>query len=134
MNGDIPRISPLQLLNDPEIPYLRICAPMVRYSKLAFRQVVRNYNVDVAFTPMILSDVFKYSKEAKEIEFQTNEQDQPVVVQFAASNATDLADAAELVARYSNGVDLNCGCPQKWHDYCNLIHLVGQFRKRLDLI
>ena len=87
---------------------------MVRYSKLPFREVVREYNVDVAFTPMILSDVFKYSTFSRDVEYQTNPKDDPVIVQFAASNATDLADAAELVARDCNGVDLNCGCPQKW--------------------
>ena len=40
--------------------------------------------------------------------------DRPLVVQFAASNARDFADAAELVAPYADGVDLNCGCPQRY--------------------
>ncbi|EGF83750.1 hypothetical protein BATDEDRAFT_21188 [Batrachochytrium dendrobatidis JAM81] len=109
------RNHPLEKLNDPNNRYMRICAPMVRYSKLAFRELVRGYNVDLAYTPMILSDVFKHSQISRETEFRTHQiTDDPVIVQFAASNPTDLADAAELVARYTNGVDLNCGCPQKW--------------------
>lgn len=36
------------------------------------------------------------------------------MVQFAAKNAHDLAKASEIVAPYVNGVDLNCGCPQRW--------------------
>ena len=40
--------------------------------------------------------------------------DRPLVVQFAASNARDFADAAELVAPFADGVDLNCGCPQRY--------------------
>ena len=40
--------------------------------------------------------------------------DRPLVVQFAASNARDFADAAELVAPFTDGVDLNCGCPQRY--------------------
>lgn len=36
------------------------------------------------------------------------------MVQFAASNAKDFADAAELVAPFADGVDLNCGCPQRY--------------------
>ncbi|KAJ3279677.1 tRNA-dihydrouridine(20a/20b) synthase [NAD(P)+]-like protein [Borealophlyctis nickersoniae] len=107
-----PRLNPLELLKDRK--YLRICAPMVRYSKLPFRELVRGYDVDVAFTPMILSDVFKHSIISRKTEFRSNARDDPVVVQFAASSATDLADAAELAAPYANGVDLNCGCPQKW--------------------
>lgn len=58
---------------------------------------------------MLLSDVFAKSSVARDLEFQTNLQDTPVMVQFAANNGKDLADAAELVAPYSNGVDLNCG-------------------------
>jgi tRNA-dihydrouridine synthase 4 len=104
------RKNPLKLGNN----YLKISAPMVRYSKLPFRQVVREYGVDLAFTPMILAQVFKHSEYSRNIEFTTNNLDDPVIVQFAANNAIDAADAAELVARYSNGVDINCGCPQTW--------------------
>ena len=45
------------------------------------------------------------------------EGDRPLVVQFAAHNAKDFADAAELVAPFADGVDLNCGCPQRYHNY-----------------
>ncbi|KAI9364453.1 hypothetical protein DFJ73DRAFT_620008 [Zopfochytrium polystomum] len=94
--------------------YLRICAPMVRYSKIAFRDLVRRYDCDIAYTPMILSDVFKHSSIARDAEFRTSATDNPVIVQFAAAKSEDLADASELVARHCSGVDLNCGCPQKW--------------------
>jgi tRNA-dihydrouridine synthase 4 len=106
------RIHPLQIQSDTG--YLRICAPMVRYSKLAFRQLVREYGVDLAYTPMILSDVFRNSKESRNAEFITCKDDSPLIVQFAAQNSKDAADSAEMVARYCNGVDINCGCPQKW--------------------
>lgn len=41
--------------------------------------------------------------------------DRPLIVQFAASNAQTLADAARIVAPFSDGVDLNCGCPQRYN-------------------
>lgn len=91
-----------------------MCAPMVRYSKLGFRTLVRSYNCDLAFTPMIVSDSFVKSVKARDSEFTTNEGDRPLIVQFAACNAKEFADAAEIVAPYSDGVDLNCGCPQRW--------------------
>lgn len=103
---------PLDLLNSGEM--VKICAPMVRYSKQAFRHLVRKYGVDIAYTPMIVSDSFVKSQKARDAEFTTNQGDRPLIVQFAANNATDLANAAELVYRYSDGVDLNCGCPQRW--------------------
>jgi tRNA-dihydrouridine synthase len=78
--------------------YLKICAPMVRYSQLPFRELVRSYGTDLCYTPMILANVFKHSKISQQLEFRTSYADSPVIVQFAASNALDAADAAELVA------------------------------------
>ncbi|KAF2354080.1 tRNA-dihydrouridine synthase [Trinorchestia longiramus] len=91
-----------------------VAAPMVRYSKLAFRTLVRKYGCDLCFTPMIVSDSFIKSEKARHSDFSTSQGDRPLVVQFAASNAQDLAAAAALVAPHSSGVDLNCGCPQRW--------------------
>ncbi|KAI8853853.1 hypothetical protein BC829DRAFT_424591 [Chytridium lagenaria] len=87
---------------------------MVRYSKTPFREVTRMFDVDVTFTPMILSDVFKRSSIARDCDYTTNAADDPTIVQFAASNPEDWAEASDLVARFASGVDLNCGCPQKW--------------------
>ena len=36
------------------------------------------------------------------------------MVQFAARNGKEFADAAELVAPFADAVDLNCGCPQRY--------------------
>jgi len=37
-----------------------------------------------------------------------------LLAQFASPNSASLADAAELIAPYIDGLDVNCGCPQKW--------------------
>jgi tRNA-dihydrouridine synthase 4 len=37
-----------------------------------------------------------------------------LIAQFASPNGKSLADAAELISPYVDGLDLNCGCPQKW--------------------
>eukprot|EP01135_Chromosphaera_perkinsii_P012280 Nk52_evm17s2630 gene=Nk52_evmTU17s2630 len=156
---------------------------MVRYSKLPFRRLVRQYGCDIAFTPMIIAKPFYLSQNARDSDFTTtitegryryrqgsnsitgeagsnnkaksrsdmdnsneekegHEEDQaddydlgnssdnedfsaevsqhqdskgePLIVQFAANNAEDLSRAAEYVVRYADGVDLNCGCPQRW--------------------
>ncbi|XP_069693410.1 tRNA-dihydrouridine(20a/20b) synthase [NAD(P)+]-like isoform X2 [Periplaneta americana] len=63
---------------------------------------------------MILADSFVKSSKARESEFTTNKGDRPLIVQFAAKNPSDFANAAEMVRSYTDGVDLNCGCPQKW--------------------
>ncbi|KFM56940.1 tRNA-dihydrouridine(20a/20b) synthase [NAD(P)+]-like protein, partial [Stegodyphus mimosarum] len=91
-----------------------ICAPMVRYSKLPFRMLVRKYGCNVAFTPMIVSHSFVDSVKARHTDFSTSIEDRPLIVQFAAKNGNEFADSAELTYHYSDGVDLNCGCPQRW--------------------
>ncbi|CAH1996071.1 unnamed protein product [Acanthoscelides obtectus] len=93
---------------------VKICAPMVRYSKLQFRNLVKIYGCDLTFTPMILADSFCQSEKARQNEFTTNLMDTPVIVQFAANTVHDFVGAAHLVSPYCNGVDLNCGCPQRW--------------------
>ncbi|CZS91020.1 uncharacterized protein RCO7_14196 [Rhynchosporium graminicola] len=45
---------------------LYCAAPMVRYSKLAFRQTVANYGVDLTWTPMILAKEFNRSILARD--------------------------------------------------------------------
>ncbi|KYM81752.1 tRNA-dihydrouridine synthase 4-like protein [Atta colombica] len=99
-------------LKEPRM--IKICAPMVRYSKLQFRTLVRRYGCDICFTPMILADSFVQSSKARDNEFTTHEGDEPLIVQFAAKTVNDFVGASVMVAPYCNGVDLNCGCPQRW--------------------
>ncbi|KAJ1981214.1 tRNA dihydrouridine synthase [Dimargaris xerosporica] len=108
----VQRRSILQLFESK--PSVNVCAPMVRYSKLPFRELVRHYNVDIVYTPMILADVFRRSNYSRECEFTTHAGESPLVVQFAANDSAHLADAAELVAPWVDGIDINCGCPQRW--------------------
>ncbi|KAK6741332.1 hypothetical protein RB195_009277 [Necator americanus] len=99
------------LTNDSRKPKFYL-APMVRYSKLAFRQLVRLYDVDCCYTPMIYAKNFLESEECRSSEFSTIPDDRPLIVQFASDDPFIFGSAAELVYRYATGVDLNCGCPK----------------------
>ena len=88
---------------------VKICAPMVRYSKLPFRLLVRKYGCDLAFTPMIMAESFANSQKARENEFSTSDNDTPLIVQFASNTIDQFVEAAKLVSNHCNGVDLNCG-------------------------
>ncbi|CAJ0598857.1 unnamed protein product [Cylicocyclus nassatus] len=87
-------------------------APMVRYSKLAFRKLVRLYDVDCCYTPMIYAKNFLESEHCRSSEFSTTPDDRPLIVQFASDDPFVFGSAAELVYKYATGVDLNCGCPK----------------------
>lgn len=105
----------LSLFEDKE--YVKVCAPMVRYSKVQFRNIVRKYGCDLCFSPMIVANSFVQSSKARDIEFTSFDgvlSDRPLIVQFASSCVKDFVDAAEFVAQHCDGIDLNCGCPQKW--------------------
>ncbi|CCJ29241.1 unnamed protein product, partial [Pneumocystis jirovecii] len=101
---------------------LYISGPMVRYSKLPFRSLVRNYSVDLAYTPMMV---------AKE----------PLVSQFASNDPVVLGRAVEMISNYVDGISLNCGCPQSWacqgglgahlmHDPQNVCEMIKAVKER----
>lgn len=94
--------------------FVRVSAPMVRYSKLEFRRLIRQYGVKLAFTPMVIADSFIHSQKARDNEFTTCLEDIPIISQFAARDAYEFSVAAQLIYPYVDGVDLNCGCPQSW--------------------
>ncbi|KAK4144356.1 tRNA-dihydrouridine synthase [Dichotomopilus funicola] len=110
--------SPLKLFNiaKNEKRLLYTSAPMVRYSKLAFRQTVFAYGTDLCWTPMVLAKEFNRNRFARDSDFtiSTKGPQPPTIVQFGANVPQELARASSLVVPFSSGVDLNCGCPQSW--------------------
>lgn len=61
-----------------------------------------------------MADSFCQSYKARRSEFATATKDTPVIAQFAAKTIADYLSATEMVMPYVDGVDLNCGCPQRW--------------------
>ncbi|KAI0172098.1 FMN-linked oxidoreductase [Hypoxylon sp. FL1284] len=115
-----PKIHPLKLFDAARSQkrLLYACAPMVRYSKLAFRQTVHQFGTDLCWTPMILAKEFNRSRFARDSDLTMSsgvgEEEVPTIAQFGANSAVELSRAAALAAPFVNGVDLNCGCPQSW--------------------
>lgn len=136
--------APDMLLRYPDA--VNVCAPMVRYSKHAFRSLVSLYNTQITTTPMILAAEFSRSSLARDADFSTSDLERgffafekatarrrrlalpqhdknpdairkdsreyvrgSLICQMAAHETKSLADAAELVAPYVDGIDLNCG-------------------------
>lgn len=107
------------------------------------RQLIKKYGCDLLYTPMIMADSFVRSDKARDVEFTTTEVDRPLIVQFASNNVSDFSNAARFVRNFSDGVDLNCGCPQRWAiqegvgsamiDKAELIcQMIKETRKALD--
>ncbi|KAI1819585.1 dihydrouridine synthase 4-like protein [Xylaria intraflava] len=113
-----PRIHPLKVFDAAKSQgrYLYACAPMVRYSKLAFRQTVHHYGTDLCWTPMILAKEFNRNNFARDsdLTMATTGHEVPTIAQFGSNSPLELSRASSLAAPFVNGVDLNCGCPQSW--------------------
>lgn len=75
---------------------------------------MRKYGVDLCFTPMTMTDSFCQSEKARQVEFSTSLDDTPLIAQFAANTVHEYLSSAEMVYPYVDGIDLNCGCPQRW--------------------
>ncbi|KAH8662983.1 hypothetical protein BGZ60DRAFT_530136 [Tricladium varicosporioides] len=109
-------VNPLRLFDiaKSEGRPLYAAAPMVRYSKLAFRETVAQYGVDLCWTPMILAKEFNRSLFARDSDFTISPTSPPTIAQFGCNSALELFRATTLIIPYVNGVDINCGCPQSW--------------------
>lgn len=86
---------------------------MVRYSKLPFRELVRQFDTDIVYTPMILAREFVRNGVARSSDFTTNARDRLVIVQVGCNNVEDLLKFVEMIHPYVDGIGLNCGCPIK---------------------
>ncbi|EDK45516.1 tRNA-dihydrouridine synthase 4 [Lodderomyces elongisporus NRRL YB-4239] len=88
-----------------------VAGPMVRYSKLPFRELCRFYNVDIIYTPMILAREFVRNEMARYSDFTTNDKDTCVIVQVGVNNVEDFMKFIEMIHPYVDGIGINCGCP-----------------------
>lgn len=91
----------------------KIAGPMVRYSKLPFRAVLRHYDCDIVYSPMILAREFVRNETARYSDFTTNSDDKSLIVQVGVNNELDLLRFVDMIHPYVDGIGLNCGCPIK---------------------
>lgn len=92
---------------------------MVRYSRLPFRALVRKFGVELCYSPMLISDSFINSASARDADLRSNVEDGPLIVQFAANKGEDFGKVAQMLYGHCEGIDLNCGCPQRWVNALN---------------
>ncbi|CAJ0594060.1 unnamed protein product [Cylicocyclus nassatus] len=99
-----------EFMNKHEV--VKIVAPMVDQSELAFRMFMRKYGAHVTVTPMIHAHLFVNDSTYRRNALALCEADRPLIVQFCANKPDTFLAACRLVEGYCDGVDLNLGCPQ----------------------
>ncbi|EGG21642.1 tRNA-dihydrouridine synthase 1-like protein [Cavenderia fasciculata] len=90
---------------------IKVLAPMVEHSLLAFRLLTRKFGADVVYTPMYNSKIFSHDATYR-CNFSTNPQDRPMVVQFCGNEVDHIVKSAKMVEDHCDAVDINLGCPQ----------------------
>lgn len=102
-----------------------ICAPMVRGSERAFRELVRRHGIDLAYCPMLdACELVEFAAERGSIGlahrsgreniegFDIVRDEESCVVQLAGNCPDTMTAAAKLVEPYAAAVCVNLGCPQ----------------------
>lgn len=89
-----------------------MCAPMVRGSERAFRELVRRYGVDLCYLPMIPADKLVRGEPYEVSLLDVKDEKSPVVAQLAGRDAKTLVAAGRLIQDKVAAIDLNLGCPQ----------------------
>ena len=97
----------------PLPPHKYICAPMVGASELAFRLLCRRYGTQLAYTPMMNSELFAIDEDYRNEQFQCTSEDRPIVAHFSGNNPEVIVQAAKHVENRCDAIDLNLGCPQR---------------------
>ncbi|KII60958.1 tRNA-dihydrouridine(16/17) synthase [NAD(P)(+)]-like protein [Thelohanellus kitauei] len=89
-----------------------VVAPMVGYSELAWRMMMRERGATLCYTPMINGSIFIRDSTHRSEEIQIHDKDRPLIVQFAANNPELFYACGKYVEPICDAVDLNLGCPQ----------------------
>lgn len=92
-----------------------VVAPMVDQSDLPFRLLCRDYGVNLCFTPMVHAKLFMNNMDYRR-KFTLKDspaRDRPLIAQICGSNIDQVVATAKILEPYCDGIDLNCGCPQK---------------------
>lgn len=109
------KLNGAQLLQKFTQP-IKIVAPMVDQSELAWRQLSRRYGATLCYTPMFHAKLFatseKYRRDMWSHLDGQESGDRPLIVQICGNDPKYILETAKLVEDRCDAVDLNLGCPQ----------------------
>ena len=99
---------------NPKNNYNICLAPMAEVNDLAFRLLCRKNNINICWTGLIDSHLWMIDKINRNKNFQTNENDHPLVCQIFGSDEQELINCAKDLEIFCEMIDLNCGCTHEF--------------------
>ena len=95
----------------PKLKGQALLSPMAGVTDVAFRELARKYGAALTYTEFV-SGTAIIRGNLKTIEsIRTSSYEKPVAVQLFGNSVDDVAQAAHLVEKQFDIVDINCGCP-----------------------
>ena len=88
-------------------------APLAGFTDLPFRQVAKQFGVDVTVSEMISANALVYGSKKTFGMLEKSPNETPYIVQIAGSDPAIIKGAVEILNDIDgiDGIDLNCGCP-----------------------
>ena len=89
-----------------------LLAPMAGVTDLSFRKICKKYGKPgLVCTEMISSKGLFYNDKKTEQFLELNEEKRPVAIQIFGSDPQVMGEAAKIVEKYADIIDINMGCP-----------------------
>lgn len=85
---------------------------MVEVNDLAFRMMVRAHGVPLCFSGMINTHMWAVLPSGRAKQFETCDEDRPLIVQLNGHDEDELVACATELAAHADAFDINLGCTQ----------------------
>lgn len=95
-------------------PYFAV-APMVGNSEEAWRRLAKRYGANIFYTEMVNCDAFLRGNRnpTKNFWYSTSADDRPLIIQICGNSPEIMLEAALIMQKHCDAIDVNLGCPQK---------------------
>ena len=89
-----------------------LLAPMAGITDLPFRLICKKYgNPGLVYTEMLSSKALYYNDEKTNLLMNTRGEKKPIAFQIFGSEPEVMGEAAKIVSKYADIIDINMGCP-----------------------
>jgi tRNA-dihydrouridine synthase B len=95
----------------PKLSSKAILAPMAGVTDVAFRALARKYGAGLTYTEFVSSAAIVRNNKTTKRMTLTDPSEKIKAVQIFGNNQDELVQAAKILAKDFDIIDLNCGCP-----------------------
>ncbi|MBN2112113.1 tRNA dihydrouridine synthase DusB [Candidatus Woesearchaeota archaeon] len=95
----------------PKLKGKAVLAPMAGVTDVAFRALAVKYGASLTYTEFISSTALVRGSEKTLGIIKKDKSENPCAVQIFGGDLKDMADAAKILEKKFDIIDINCGCP-----------------------